>query len=482
MSSHLRFVFLIIASALSGSASAHSFGEIYVLPMPGWMYQFGAAIALVLAFIVTAWLVSGQQHARQDVARISIERWRLPGWLIRVLQLVSLLLFGLAIYAGFVGTQRAEENFNMTYFYIILVLGVAYTVALVGNVYAVLNPWRLICEILRAGLALPLRLIDKQPRALCRYPAWLGYWPALALYMGFIWLELFGQTRPVFLSEMLLAYTGVNVLGSALFGIRTWFTYGEFFSVFMRLLSLMGVVARNQRLGLHVREPMMGCILHHAKHWSVLLFILFMLSSTAFDGLHETRIYRSWLYQDVYQWWYGEAFLFGNEVAVGRYQDLNVLVLFLLPLVYCLLYLVCMVLIKVLAQTSLSLKQLSLAFAYSLIPIALVYHVSHYYTMLVISGPKFIPLLSDPFGMQWDLFGTADWYPIRHIPDAESVWYTQLSLIVIGHVISTYLSHRVALQLFGSRKKAVLSQLPILLLMIAFTWAGLWVLGQPIKL
>ena len=46
-------------------------------------------------------------------------------------------------------------------------------------------------------------------------------------------------------------------------------------------------------------------------------------------------------------------------------------------------------------------------FALTLIPIAVGYHVAHYLVYLLIQGQYIIPLLSDPFGYGWDLFGTA---------------------------------------------------------------------------
>ena len=50
-------------------------------------------------------------------------------------------------------------------------------------------------------------------------------------------------------------------------------------------------------------------------------------------------------------------------------------------------------------------------FLLSLVPIAFVYVVAHYFSLFVIQGQFAIPLLSDPLGRGWDLFGTADVVP-----------------------------------------------------------------------
>jgi hypothetical protein len=62
------------------------------------------------------------------------------------------------------------------------------------------------------------------------------------------------------------------------------------------------------------------------------------------------------------------------------------------------------------------------------------------------------------------------------------VWHTEVALIVIGHMVSVWLAHRIALRLFGSRREAMRSQLPILLLMVIYTVVGLWVISLPFAL
>jgi hypothetical protein len=45
-----------------------------------------------------------------------------------------------------------------------------------------------------------------------------------------------------------------------------------------------------------------------------------------------------------------------------------------------------------------------------------------------------------------------------------------------------YLSHRIALRVFPLRRAALASQVPMLLLMVAYTVVGLWVISQPLAL
>ncbi|MHC4924814.1 MAG: hypothetical protein ACYTG4_12200, partial [Planctomycetota bacterium] len=48
-------------------------------------------------------------------------------------------------------------------------------------------------------------------------------------------------------------------------------------------------------------------------------------------------------------------------------------------------------------------------YAYSLLPIALFYHLAHNAEHFLMEGPKVVALMSDPFGWNWNLFGTALW-------------------------------------------------------------------------
>jgi hypothetical protein len=63
---------------------------------------------------------------------------------------------------------------------------------------------------------------------------------------------------------------------------------------------------------------------------------------------------------------------------------------------------------------------------------------------------------------------------------AAFVWYSQVALIVAGHVVAVYLAHLVALRLFGDSRRALWSQLPMLTLMILYTILSLWIISQPI--
>ena len=102
-------------------------------------------------------------------------------------------------------------------------------------------------------------------------------------------------------------------------------------------------------------------------------------------------------------------------------------------------------------------SSLALCFCYSLLPIAVAYHFTHYF-----------PFLMDQAG----LFAATN---------MSVIWHTQVAVLVLGHLVSVYVAHRTALLVFPTQRAAVLSQLPLLMLMVAYTVFGLWILSLPLS-
>jgi hypothetical protein len=114
-------------------------------------------------------------------------------------------------------------------------------------------------------------------------------------------------------------------------------------------------------------------------------------------------------------------------------------------------------------------------FAHTLVPIALAYALAHYLTLILFEGQQLIAAISDPFGIGWDLFGTAGRRVDFFITATEPIWYAQVAIIVGGHMLGVVLAHDRALADFGPA--AVRSQYAMLLLMVALTTLGLLILA-----
>jgi hypothetical protein len=106
------------------------------------------------------------------------------------------------------------------------------------------------------------------------------------------------------------------------------------------------------------------------------------------------------------------------------------------------------------------------------------YHFAHYFSLLITTLPGSFALISDPFGMGLNIFGTAG-DRINLLIGADKIWYIELFVIVAGHIFGAYIGHKIAYEKFRSKKQILLSQLPILVLMVVYTAFGLWILSEP---
>ena len=118
------------------------------------------------------------------------------------------------------------------------------------------------------------------------------------------------------------------------------------------------------------------------------------------------------------------------------------------------------------------------AFVGSLVPIALVYAVSHYFSLLLGQGQAAIRLASDPLGHDWNLLGTADMSVDLTPVSPNTIWYVQVGALLAGHVAGLVLAHDRAVEPFPSTRRALRTQYPLLALMVLYTLAGLWLLSQ----
>lgn len=200
---------------------------------------------------------------------------------------------------------------------------------------------------------------------------------------------------------------------------------------------------------------------------------LLMLSITGFHGLTMTP---NWARLNE---WLSRSLSLGNLLAFS----LGMAMLLLAPI---LVYAVLIRLSYSLGNSStasdrLSFRDYFVRYAYALLPIALFYHLAHNMEHLMMEGPKVVALLSDPFGWNWNLFGTAHW-SIPPLISLDMLWIVQVVLVLVGHVYSLWIAHHTSRQLFANVASARRSQLPMLLAMIGFSVFSLWLLKQPMEM
>ena len=139
---------LILAVLVPQIAYAHGFGTRYDLPVPLWLYITGGGATVTLSFLVIGLFV-GRSHNELTYYRINllntpIVKNLFNRYLILELKIASVLLFLTTIISGLVGSQEASSNLVPTMVWVIWWVGLAYFSALVGNIWALINPWKIL--------------------------------------------------------------------------------------------------------------------------------------------------------------------------------------------------------------------------------------------------------------------------------------------------------------------------------------------------
>ena len=200
---------------------------------------------------------------------------------------------------------------------------------------------------------------------------------------------------------------------------------------------------------------------------STAAFVVLLLSTVTYDGLTATPLWVT-IHDGL------------SQVFGGSAEAVGTLGLLVFPLLFGLVYLATVWVIAQVVGRPEAVAKLARTFVYSLIPIALAYHLAHFLSFLLIQGQLAIPLASDPLGFGWDLFGTTDYQTNLRVIGARTTWLLAVAAIVVGHIISVFLAHAIALRTFKDRRVALRSQLPMLVLMVGYTMVSLWILAQPI--
>ena len=121
----------------------------------------------------------------------------------------------------------------------------------------------------------------------------------------------------------------------------------------------------------------------------------------------------------------------------------------------------------------------------SLLPIAFGYLLAHYLQYVLINGQLMLPLLGNPVGSaNWPLhlpFPFNDSYEVATgIMPTSVVWYVQMAVIVVAHIVAVVLAHRHLAVSAPAARQARRSEWPWLVAMVGYTMLSLWLLAQPL--
>jgi len=447
---------------------AHGIGTVQDLPIPAWLFYWGAVVILVISFVLlgAAWprpvlaAHAGGRPLGETFSRIVLGPLRV------VVQVLSVALFGLVWASALFGDTDPFRNLAPTWVYVIFWLGMPVLSVVFGNVWRALSPWRALAD----AFVWVREQSGADVRPLAEYPERVGRWPAAVLLFAFVSLELAyaDPSSPRALAFAIALYTYIALFGMAAFGRETWERSGEAFAVLFGLLALLAPLHVDDGR-IRLRWPLTG-LAGTERTPGTVAFVAVMLGSVLFDGYSRTTTWQD-LVSDIESPYLVDRPGLGELLVTAANLGGILLAVLLVAGAY---HAAC-----ALSRSSVNApRSLVPDFVRSLLPIALAYVVAHYISLFLVQGQFAVPLLSDPLGRGWDLFGTADVVPNLSVISPNATWYIQYGALAVGHVAGLAVAHDRAVTIFADRRNALVSQIPFLALMVLYTVAGLWVLSR----
>jgi hypothetical protein len=450
---------------LPPAALAHGIAGKTDLPVPRWLFAWAAAVVLVVSFVAlaTLWPKPRLEHARGRVLL------RFPPVLEPICGAIGVALFAIVVYAGLAGEQELPTaNLTPTFIYVLFWVGLPFLSLPFGDVFRAFNPWRAIARAVAWAVAkVTAGNAPLKPRP---YPQWLGRWPAVVGILGFAWLELIyvEHDKPSTLAWLALGYAAVQWVGMGVYGIEKWTSRADAFAVYFNLFSKLSPL-HWYRDRLELRPPLSGVTSLEPLAGTVALLAA-MIGSTSFDGLEQGTIWINTLYPELQSVFSG----LGSTAAAELSGTVGLLAMVAIIGLFYRLGIRGMQTI----DPNLSSGMLAGRFVHTLVPIALAYVVAHYWSLLVYQSQAIYYLASDPLGNGSNIFGTAGGQIDFSVLSPNSIWYVQVGALLLGHASGLALAHDRALTLYRQAADAIRSQYWMLVVMVAFTSLGLWLLSS----
>ncbi len=432
-------------------------------------------LSLVLVFFVLAGLfvrkrASAKSSKRYDLFNIiGVERAIKSRYFSFAIRVIPALLFILVIATGLFGRTRANfaAPFTWLFWWTLLVFFVAFG----GKFFCAACPWDFFANLFQFGWVHRIQgkvqsLNIKWPRALS------NIYPAIVLFIVLTWLELGAE---VAYNSYLTALLGLFVVGSTIV-FALVFKKRAFCRYVCPVGSISGVYAQfsplelrtksddvcnscttkecvtggpystpcptslvpfklkedtyctlctecvrscnSNNLTLKLRPPATGLaqVNRFRKDETLMAFVIVVL--TYFHGITMIPLWFKWT-----------GFLEGY-MGLNYFSAFTLLMILILTLAFALYKGFCAFVDGRLKSPNISAKLI-----YAFIPLILGYHVGHNTMHFLGEGSNLVPLINDPFGYGWDLFGLKGFEPAPLLAHSAVRWI-QLFMISLGFYYS----------------------------------------------
>jgi ferredoxin len=490
---------------------------------PLWLVMVGLACILLLTHVIVAFRDPSQDkrpYGKLDLLNIPLFKWLiLKPWFPLAAQSVFLGAFLLIITAGLFGNQNRNiaTTLTWTWWWALLI----FLVAGAGTAFCAMCPWEALSSWVTS---MSFRSRIKKLGYERVWPKWArNMYPAIVLFTVLTWYELGNDIThlPSMTAVMGLIMLTMAVMAAIVFERRAFCRYvclvGRITGIYS-LFSPVEIRSRSKDACLSCEtkdcyrgnETSSGCPTHlfpaslkenthctscteciracphdnltiQVRPLSTDLFrkdrfqrdeailAIMLLVLTTFHGLTMTPHWLTWN-----QW-------LRAKTGMGPEFVFTILMIAVLALGFGSYALGIRCSGRLVRSSGVALGKLFNAFAYSLIPVALFYHLAHNCMHFFMEGQNLIPLLSDPFGWGWDLFGTAKntYAPLLGLP---TIWVIQMIMIVVGHIYGVLIADRLSIKLIPTPKHRMLSLIPLLILMVMYSSISIWLIAQPMQM
>jgi len=453
----------VVPALIGPVVPLHGLGGAKDLPIPASLAIAGGTAALVVSFCV---LILAWRAPRYDGTERGRPLWRWfaamldSAWFRGALRLAGFVFGGYIVWAMVAGPDLVNNPVFGT-FYVILWVGIVPSSVLFGRFFRAISPVRTL------NLAFAKLTGSDPSKGLYAYPEKLGYWPAAAGLFAFVWQELVNP-RSAYLGASglhpgvmtwIVAYFLIMLIGSALFG-DTWLSRADPFEVYSDLLAKLSPWARGSDGRLVLRSPLAN-LATLTPRAGLVATVAVLFGSTAFDS-----------YKDSVRW-----VRFVNTLNVDV-QLINTLALFAACAIIAGTFALATMSTGVDPDSEAGSHRLLLPrlFGHSVVPIIVGYMTAHYLSYFVEQGQITVLQLSDPMANGSNLLGTADWsvnYWLLFHPTFLAC--VKVLAVVAGHIVGVIAAHDRALALLP-KKHQVTGQLGLLVIMVAYTATGLYLL------
>ena len=465
------------------------------------------------------------------LARAMKSRWFQPA-----IQLPVVIAFLAVIVIGLIGSQEPGRNLAPVLTWNIWWIGLIFMVLLFGNLWCHMCPWTAIPDwFMRRGFT-PVRKIASLARKYPRFKLWM--WPAIVLFAVATWLEIVfdAANRPWLTSVLGIMMIVLSWLLLVVYERKAMCRYVCFVGRVSGQYAMMGMLELRRRdpevckacktkdcfhgnergypcpthefmgamneneyctlctecvkscphdnIGLNLRSTGADVLSRHRSRADEAYMALLIFIVSAFHGAAMIPLWMEWesslrgAIVDAQLAVFGGDWL-GFAGSHGGSMTFTLMMLACIVFPGLIYWLLCAAMRLASGRRDINTRKLFIKFSYTLLPIALFYHLAHNAVHVFWEWSKVRRLISDPLGWGHDFFGTAR-APLTALWSPESIWYLQVALVIIGHVYGIYVAQREAVRVYGGDRKAALRvHLVMMLGMIAMSMLSLWLLAQP---